>query len=192
MHYSNLVIVKRKGEDVPEPFDLERAVEEAMGPHEDSGGFWDWYQIGGRWTGTFDGYEPDKDPANQKPCEWCNATGHRTDSVGMANPELQAKCNGCNGTGIKTEWPTQWAKHPGDVIPVDQLTEDHLKKFYRIVLPDGYGAHAHERYVPWAESGKAFQEQEMPPLAWIKLKFGAKPEYEPDAEYVAVVVDNHC
>lgn len=42
---------------------LEDAVQEAMGPSEESGGgFWDWYQIGGRWTGTFDGYDPDTDP----------------------------------------------------------------------------------------------------------------------------------
>lgn len=25
---------------------------------------WDWYQIGGRWTGLLDGYDPQKDPKN--------------------------------------------------------------------------------------------------------------------------------
>ncbi len=25
---------------------------------------WDWYQIGGRWTGLLDGYDAEKDPAN--------------------------------------------------------------------------------------------------------------------------------
>lgn len=193
MHYANLVIVKRKGEGVDaELFDLETAVAEVMGPHEEQGGFWDWYEIGGRWTGTLDGYEPDKDPANQEPCNLCNATGKRTDAVGQANPALLEKCNGCDGTGIRTKWPTSWKRHDGDVMPVAQLTEDHLKKFYRIVLPDGYGAFAHERYLPWKERGQCFVEAEMPTLEWIQKRFGAKPEYEEDAEYVAVVVDNHC
>ncbi len=25
---------------------------------------WDWYQIGGRWTGLLNGYQPENDPAN--------------------------------------------------------------------------------------------------------------------------------
>jgi hypothetical protein len=126
MHYSNLLIVKHKGEGINNDFDLEKAVDVAMGPHEDDGGFWDWYQIGGRWTGTFDGYDPTKDPANQKPCDLCGATGKRTDSVAEAHPHLKEKCNACDGTGIRAEWPTQWKYHEGDVIPVAQLTEDHF------------------------------------------------------------------
>ena len=183
MHYGNLVIVKRKGEDV-EAFDLDKAVEEAMGPHEEQGGFWDWYQIGGRWTGSFDGYDPETDPANIKTCWLCGGTGKRTDMT------VENGCNGCNGKGKAVEWPTQWKRYEGDVMPVAQLTEDHLKKFYRIVLPDGYGAYANEKYCPWREKDR-FVEQEMPTLAWIQEQFGAKPKYEEDAEYVAVVVDNH-
>jgi hypothetical protein len=189
MHYSNLVIVKRKGEGINNDFDLEKAVEVAMGPPEDDGGFWDWFQIGGRWTGTFDGYDPMKDPANQKPCDLCGATGKRTDSVAEAYPHL--KCNGCDGTGIQTEWPTQWKHHDGDVMPVAHLTEDHLREFYRIVLPNGYGVYARERWLPWREANSMMEEQEMPTLAWIQKMFGAKPQYEEEAEYVAVVVDNH-
>jgi hypothetical protein len=175
MHYSNLVIVKRKGEGINGDFDLEKAVDVAMGPHEEDGGFWDWYQIGGRWTGTFDGYDPTKDPANQKPCDLCGATGKRTDSVAEAHPHLKEKCNGCDGTGIRAEWPTQWNHHDGDVMPVAQLTEDHL------VLPNGYGVYSRERWLPWRETD-AFVEQELPTLEWIQKMFGAKPHYEDEAE----------
>ena len=160
-----------------------------MGPHQEE--FWDCYQIGGRWSGTFDGYDPTKDPANQKPCDLCGATGKRTDSVAEAHPHLKEKCNGCNGTGIQTEWPTQWKYHDGDVIPVAQLTEDHLKKFYRIILPLGYEVYARERWLPWRETNSMMEEQEMPTLEWIQKMFGAKPKYEEEAEYVAVIVDNH-
>ncbi len=117
MHYSNLVIVRKE-----EPFDLEAAVEKAMGPDEENGGFWDWYQI-------------------------------------------------------------------GDVIPVAELTEAHLEKFYRIVLPDGFGIYGGERYIPWAEGiQEKFVKTERPPLAWIKKTFVEEADGE---EFVAVAVDNH-
>jgi hypothetical protein len=183
MHYCNLVIVKRKGRDVSEPFDLEAAVAQAMGPHEDQGGFWDWYQIGGRWTGTFDGYDPDTDPNNILICDLCLGTGKRKD-MDVANG-----CNGCSGTGKMVTWPTQWGLHPGDIIPVDHLTEDHLsKKFYRIVTP--HGCYQEERYEPWAE--EKFAKLSMPTLKWLLEEFaGDEPQYEKGAEYIAVIVDNH-
>ena len=45
-------------------------------------GFWDWWQIGGRFTGLFSGYDPEKDPANagadgriRWPTEWVSHAG---------------------------------------------------------------------------------------------------------------------
>ncbi len=73
-------------------------------------GFWDWYQIGGRWTGVFSDYEPSEDPANQEVCFLCLGTGTRTD--GMFGP---GGCNGCAGEGQATKWPTQWAPHDSDI-----------------------------------------------------------------------------
>lgn len=124
MHYSNLVIVDTSAAQAS----LEAAVEQAMGPDEDNGGFWDWYQIGGRWTGTFDGYDPGKDPDNLETCELCGGTGERTDRS-VANG-----CNSCNGTGTVEKWPTRWKQHPGDVIPIENLTEEMLNKFFRICV----------------------------------------------------------
>lgn len=124
MHYSNLVIVDKKSAQT----DLKLSVESAMGPHEEDGGFWDWYQIGGRWTGILDGYDPSTDPRNQEKCNLCDGTGKRKD-IQCVNG-----CNGCEGTGIAEKWPTQWAEHPGDVMPVKNLTQEQLDKFFRVVV----------------------------------------------------------
>lgn len=172
MHYSNLVIIEETG-------DIEKAVEQAMGAHEDKGGFWDWYQIGGRWTGALDGYDPEKDERNIKTCSLCGGTGDRKD---LSPPEWKAECggcNGCHGTGKEIVWPTSWAKHPGDVAPIETVTDEAFGRFYRIVTP--FGRHyERERYTPWAED--KFQKLDMPPLAWLKK------EYE---GHLVVVVDNH-
>src|SRR5258708_113248 len=98
MHFGNLVVI---------PADeklgtIEERIQKAMGPHEENGGFWDWYQIGGRWTGTLDNYDPEKDPANIEVCSTCQGTGVRKDMV------VQNGCNACNGKGIKSVWPTQF------------------------------------------------------------------------------------
>jgi hypothetical protein len=39
---------------------------------------WDWWTLGGRWTGIFKpSYSPYKDPANKKVCDICNGKGRR-------------------------------------------------------------------------------------------------------------------
>ena len=40
---------------------------------------WDWYSIGGRWTGLFDPkYKPEEDPQNMEVCDLCKGTGDRS------------------------------------------------------------------------------------------------------------------
>lgn len=57
-------------------------------------GWWDWWQIGGRWTGVISGYDPDKDPEN----------------FDFDRGEVK--------------WPTQWVLHNGDVCyPADVLVK---------------------------------------------------------------------
>ncbi len=75
-------------------------------------GYWDWYQIGGRWTGALNPeYKPEKDPANK---------------------EL-----GPDGK-LTTKWPTSWAKYDGDVQRVGIASADTLSKaFFAVVTPDG-------------------------------------------------------
>lgn len=107
MHFAVLVITEEQpSHENPEP------VDEALEGYGD-GKEWDWYVIGGHWTGLFNPY-------------------------------------------------------PGDIIPLEQLTAEHLAKFHA-VLPSGYGWYSSERYVPWEkEIGAKFQKQDLPPLEWLK------------------------
>ncbi len=84
---------------------------------------WDWWQIGGRYSGKFaPGYDPETDPNHQETCWLCNGTGKRTDAV------CENGCNGCSGTGVKTKWPTQWKGTPGNQIRVGDIPWDTLRQ----------------------------------------------------------------
>jgi hypothetical protein len=98
---------------------------------------WDWFQVGGRWTGTFTGYDPEKDGSNTETCFLCRGTGLRDDAIGtqMRLEDPGYKCNGCQGTGKAVKWPTGWRKYDGDVMPVSMLPGDFVP--YALVTPDG-------------------------------------------------------
>lgn len=125
---------------VASPEDVDTQVAVAMAPHQedDTGGFWDWYQIGGRYSGLKDGYDPEADPRNIEVCPFCNGTGDRPEMVYYETTEngeqircfvddWARQCNGCNaciGKGVRAKWPTQWVQHEGDVIPVSEVSDD--------------------------------------------------------------------
>ena len=72
-----------------------------------------------RWTGALGEYDPEKDPANNEPCEYCEQTGKRVLPI---DPEAgEVTCNVCDGTGTALKWPTEWVKHNGDVIKVSNI-----------------------------------------------------------------------
>ncbi len=103
-------------------------------------GFWDWWQIGGRWTGKHDDYKPEDDPRNIEKCHICNSTGLRDDKSGIEHRKKDPSytCNGCGfynsetklweqshyGKGMCLSWPTNWADHEGDIVPVQQIKKD--------------------------------------------------------------------
>ena len=64
MHYLCFALIDAEG-------DPKALVDALMAPHDETtreeGGFFDWFQMGGRWTGYLDGYDPKKDPANLRP-----------------------------------------------------------------------------------------------------------------------------
>jgi hypothetical protein len=73
---------------------------------------WDWWTIGGRWTGKLlIGYEPAEDKDNYKKCWMCHATGTRPDAnypegehscrkpSPAGHPVIGKGCNVCLGTG---------------------------------------------------------------------------------------------
>jgi hypothetical protein len=85
---------------------------------------WDWWQIGGRWTGMLiPRYDPLDDPRNKEKCPLCNGTGLRSDKIGIearkSDPEY--KCNGCQGSGIRSKWATDYARIAGDQVQVKDI-----------------------------------------------------------------------
>ena len=155
--------------------DVEEAAMALLGPYGE-GREWDWFQVGGRWTGLFDGYNPNKDPKNRVKCQYCNGTGKRKDMV------VEGGCNGCNGTGKELKWPTDWKTRKGDILPVSKLTKKHLEGVCAVCC-EGYGWLGGDEYVPWAEDLKSkFKPREFPSLKWLKKQY---------AKGVVVVIDCH-
>lgn len=93
---------------------------------------WDWYQVGGRWSGFFTGVNPAEDPRNQEICFLCGGTGRRDDEIARERRRLNPDytCNGCGGEGISTKWPTQWVSE-GNVLPRGLLDVDKLRAVAR-------------------------------------------------------------
>lgn len=130
MHYMIGVVLPFQYEEPK----LTEAIEEILKPWderdgENENGRWDWWQLGGRWTGAWSDYDPATDPANMEMCRLCHGTGMRNDETGRAhraeNPDYT--CNGCGyeqgpRPGVKLKWPTQWVRKPStDVVPVRHL-----------------------------------------------------------------------
>jgi|GEM_PF-5786012 len=102
-------------------------------------GIFDWYEIGGRWTGSHGNYNPEEDIRNYEKCRLCDGTGLRNDEIGLKhrqeNPDY--KCNGCYhynrdtgvdepgffGVGMALKWPTDWFNHESNIIPIEEIDE---------------------------------------------------------------------
>lgn len=90
---------------------------------------WDWWQVGGRYTGKFaPNYDPDKDPANVEKCWICRGTGLRDDDLGREHRKQDPtyKCNGCRGSGKTPVWPTKRVKVESDQIQVNDIPLQEL------------------------------------------------------------------
>lgn len=103
---------------------------------------WDWYSVGGRYTGRLSGYDVEKDERNYEKCFCCQGTGRRNDAIALqyraANPEY--KCNGCNGAGKSLKFPSYWVSE-GNHAPLDSvlamLEADPAKTPFGILTPEG-------------------------------------------------------
>jgi hypothetical protein len=116
VHFYALVVIPADG-------DVDELVAQAMAPFDDSADspdrlLWDWYQIGGRYTGSLSGYDPWSDPSLLETCEYCGGSGLRDDDVGRAARAADPAytCNGCRGSGERWIWSTGWPRHDGDVV----------------------------------------------------------------------------
>lgn len=76
-----------KGEHEGQWFESEDAAKVALAErfdpdeayYENPNKKWDWWVIGGRYTGRMGTYDPEKDPHNYEPCIYCGGTGTRSD-----------------------------------------------------------------------------------------------------------------
>lgn len=188
MHYFAAVVV-------PKDADVEKAVTEAMAPFDENdgdnpAGEWDWWVIGGRWTGVWSEYDPVRDPANLELCRLCAGTGMRNDARGQAyraeHPDYT--CNGCvmagSPPGQTVKHPSEWQPHEFDQLPsakVLRLTEasSGFPQPYTLVTDGGW----------WSREN------------WDGTAFTADPDF--DRRYISalrehaethlvVVVDYHC
>lgn len=131
-------------------------VETYVGPvmepwHEE---VWDWWQVGGLWTGVWDEYDPNTDPRNQERCMVCGGSGRRHDADRFGPDWLAATggCNGCQGKGTRTAWPTQWVAYDGDVVSVKAFVRNPLERPFALVTPgelfriETYDPDAHDKF----------------------------------------------
>jgi hypothetical protein len=182
-HFCTLVLIPQ---GCPEP---EKKVAELLAPYSENGEWfadgsrWDWWQIGGRWTGVMSDYRPEDDPENHESCELCGGCGLRTDEIGNHHREIDPdyKCNGCDGKGWKVKWPTQWKTvTEKDVVPVSQVPPEFTS--FALVTPDG----------KWREKGRmlwfATTEDEVDEAEWETTFRAQLGEWQ---DSTAVIVDCH-
>lgn len=173
------ILVALSPEDIKEADnDIEKAIGHQMAPFNEGGEWfadgsrWDWWQIGGRFSGRFatPDYEPSQDPRNQESCRLCDGTGKRDDMLGAEarKHDPNYTCNGCGGKGISTKWPTDWVDH-GNVAKRGDLDETKLIEARKVK----YAA----MYDEWlVEAG--------PPNGYRRLGYGVN-EGESKEDYVA-------
>lgn len=134
-HFSLLVITKQQ----PNENDLQRLLAPFYEESGNDDSKWDWFQIGGRWTGALEpSYEPAKDPRNIESCDLCAGTGKRSDELGLKTRAVDPSytCNGCDGKGARIKWPTQWACDVGTQVQVKNLNPSAELAFFAY-LRDG-------------------------------------------------------
>ena len=101
---------------------------------------WDWWTIGGRWTGhLLIGYDPGKDFDNYKQCSLCDGSGTRGDTnypegehhcrkpSYAGHPVIGKGCNGCTGTGWEYKWSSD-LKPVGNYLRISALNWDQIKE----------------------------------------------------------------
>lgn len=144
---------------------LDQILEERMAPFNEElsdDGRWNWYQIGGRWTGHFSDYDPEKDPANIETCRLCEGTGRRCDEIGEKARKVDPTytCNGCNGEGRSVKWPTEWQSSiEVNTITISEFQTRNLGSPYALLDIQGKwhereAIHSHPDFPGWPHKGK--------------------------------------
>jgi len=197
-HFSTLVIVER-GTTRRIKKEVERLLN-LYGDHNTDDPKWDWWQFGGRFSGSLDGTDFRANPKNYNTCTICKGTGTRTDFAMVTPPPkdldqwyerirqdlpkwyiyqvIGKGCNACYGTGHTLNWISP-VEYRGDILPVSAIRKDFIP--FAIISPDG----------------KWYQRGEMGMWAIVTNE---SPEWESTAKtiietyregFVGVLVDCH-
>jgi len=136
--------------------DVEEEVTRLLAPYDENdewfreGSHWDWWVIGGRWTGHLDpSYDPYKDPLNYSPCEYCEGTGTTTAAVAKQYPAYEKNigkpCIQCavDFDGAPKPFPGMQLnfmlrRQDSDrAQPVREILERGIEPTLAVVTPDG-------------------------------------------------------
>lgn len=199
-HFATLVLVPQGTSDV------NAKVTELLAPYDEDGEWfredsrWDWWVIGGRFTGLLDDYKPWEDERNYEPCRWCEGTGTTTQAVADQYPaylpNVGKPCHQCavGWDGEPKPFPGKMMKfsfesHPGDIMPARSVDMDRLRFVpSSVVTPDGawheQGRHGWFGTMLEDEHGNKPKEEDP----W-RREFSQLLESNRDA--IAVVVDCH-
>ncbi len=186
-HFIVHVLVPRL--DHPTEEEIHAQVSRALDPFSEEksdDGKWDWWCVGGRWSGSLAGLDPQKDPDNFERCFLCGGTGTRPGGREQFGEEWVrgcGGCNGCHGRGRSLKFPSHF-KNVGNVVPLSELMPRFEEKLcpFAVLTPAG----------EWIERGKmgwwAMVSGEKNRAEWteeVRTVYGRFPES------VAVLVDCH-
>lgn len=140
-------------------------------------GEWDWWCIGGRWTGGLTDADPAADPENFESCFICRGTGTRTDM------KVTNGCNNCHGKGIVLKFPSK-LKNVGNAALLSEFLPRFDKKHcpFALITPDGAW---HERGdMGWFGVASGEEKRDV----WVEK---VRALYAAFPESVVVLVDCH-
>lgn len=134
---------------------------------------WDWWTVGGRYSGSFECLNPYDDPRNKKSCWLCGGTGIRRDDIGDAQRKIDPTytCNGCNGTGRMLKHASEFVDE-GNYITIENLRaiEPQLKQHAESERKKRIDDIAQKTSLSWEEIERALHLKAVTDEEWKTLE----------------------